>query len=66
LEQLRTYYKKYRPKKYLFEGQNGGQYSKRSLQNVFKNALRKASINKEVGIHSLRHSWIRQFGINNS
>jgi len=57
LEQLRTYYKKYRPKKYLFEGQNGGQYSKRSLQKVFENALHKAGINKQVGIHSLRHSY---------
>ena len=57
LEQLRTYFKKYRPKKYLFEGQDGGQYAKRSLQNVFKNALQKAGINKQVGIHSLRHSY---------
>ena len=57
LEQLRQYYKEYRPKKYLFEGQDGGQYNKRSLQNVFKNALSKAGINKNVGIHSLRHSY---------
>jgi len=57
LEQLRTYYKEYRPQKYLFEGQDGGQYSKRSLQNVFKNALHKAGVNKNVGIHSLRHSY---------
>jgi len=57
LEQLRTFYKEYRPKKYLFEGQNGGQYSMRSAQQVFKNALQKAGINKEVGIHSLRHSY---------
>jgi len=57
LEQLRMYYKEYRPKKYLFEGQGGGQYNKRSLQNVFKNALSKAGINKDVGIHSLRHSY---------
>jgi site-specific recombinase XerD len=57
LEQLRAYYKIYRPKKYLFEGQDGGQYAKRSMQNVFKNALKKARINKQVGIHSLRHSY---------
>ena len=57
LEQLRTYYKGYRPKIYLFEGQDGGQYSARSTQQVFKNALRKAGINKKVGIHSLRHSY---------
>ena len=51
------YYKAYRPKKFLFEGQDGGQYSKRSLQNVFQNALQKAGINKKIGIHSLRHSY---------
>ncbi|MCL2132700.1 MAG: site-specific integrase [Lentimicrobiaceae bacterium] len=57
LEQLRAYYKEYRPKKYLFEGQDGGQYSRRSLQNAFKTALHKAGVNKNVGIHSLRHSY---------
>ncbi len=57
LEQLREYYRKYRPKKYLFEGQYGEQYSIRSVQQVFKNALKKAKINKQVGIHGLRHSF---------
>src|SRR5690606_41580406 len=32
-------------------------YSLRSAQQVFKNALKKAKINKQVGIHSLRHSF---------
>ena len=57
LEQMRVYYKTYRPKLYLFEGQDGGQYSVRSTQQIFKNALKKAGINKRVGIHSLRHSY---------
>jgi integrase/recombinase XerD len=57
LTQLRTYFIKYKPKKYLFEGQYGGQYSRRSAQQVFKNAMLKAKINKTVGIHSLRHSF---------
>jgi integrase/recombinase XerD len=57
LDQLRTYYTEYKPKEYLFEGQYGGQYSIRSAQNVFKQALEKAKINKDVGIHSLRHSF---------
>lgn len=57
LEQLRTYYKEYKPKEYLFEGQYGGQYTSSSIQQVFKKALHKAKINKKVGIHSLRHSF---------
>ena len=40
-----------------FEGQYGGQYSIRSAQQVFKAALKKSKINKDVGIHSLRHSY---------
>jgi site-specific recombinase XerD len=57
LEQLRLYFKTYTPKDFLFEGQYGGQYSTRSVQKVFKDAMKKAKINKEVGIHSLRHSF---------
>jgi site-specific recombinase XerD len=57
LEQLRDYYKQYKPCKHLFEGQNGKRYSERSVQRIFKDALKKAGINKDVGIHSLRHSF---------
>ncbi len=57
LEQLRSYFKTYKPKEYLFEGQHGGPYSLRSIQKVFKDAMKKARINKPVGIHSLRHSF---------
>jgi len=57
LEELRNYYKSYKPKVFLFEGQFGGVYSIRSAQAVFKDAMRKAKINKVVGIHSLRHSY---------
>jgi len=47
----------FKPVSYLFEGQSGGKYSVESVYNVFKQALRKAGINKEVGVHSLRHSY---------
>jgi len=57
LMQLRNYFTEYKPIEYLFEGQYGGKYSARSAQQVFKNALKKAKINKDVGIHSLRHSF---------
>lgn len=57
LQELREYYKLYRPKVYLFEGIQGGQYSIRSAQSVFKQAMLKAGIHKNIGIHSLRHSY---------
>ena len=57
LTQLRTYFKAYRPKEYLFEGQYGGAYSSRSAQKVFHAALQRAGITKQVGIHGLRHSY---------
>lgn len=57
LDDLRKYYLEYKPEKYLFEGQYGGQYTARSVQSVFKRALHKAKINKEISVHGLRHSF---------
>ncbi|HAM11367.1 MAG TPA: hypothetical protein DDY34_18630 [Bacteroidales bacterium] len=47
----------YSPREYLFEGQTGGRYSSESVYRVFKSALVKAGIRKDVGVHSLRHSY---------
>ncbi len=57
LKELREYYLIYKPKDYLLQGQYGGKYSKSSLQQVFKNTMRKAGVNKQIGIHGLRHSY---------
>ena len=57
LKLLREYYCEYKPKVWLFEGQYGGVYSIRSVQAIFKNAMKKAKINKTIGIHGLRHSY---------
>lgn len=58
LEMLREYYILFKPKNYLFEGQNeGNPYDARSLQQVLKLALVKASITKPVTLHWLRHSY---------
>lgn len=54
---LKQYYKQYQPKNYLFEGQNGGKYSPKSVQNVFKKALQKTNIKKQATVHTLRHSF---------
>lgn len=60
LDILRSYIKGYipKPKLYLFESeQTGTAYPTRTVQQIFANAKTKAGIRKEVGIHSLRHSF---------
>lgn len=52
------YIQKYKPKEWLFEGQQGGEpYSPRSLQAVFRRAKEKAGIDKQATFHTLRHSY---------
>ena len=58
LEMLREYYKIFKPKTYLFEGQNIGlPYDARSLQLILKQALQKTGITKPATLHWLRHSY---------
>ncbi|MEI9943774.1 MAG: tyrosine-type recombinase/integrase [Chitinophagaceae bacterium] len=60
LDILRAYIKKYRPgpRIYLFESeQTGTAYPTRTIQRIFQLAKEKSGIKKEVGIHSLRHSF---------
>lgn len=57
LVMLRDYFRSYQPKIYLFEGQNGGKYSEKSLENVFKQSIIKARIEKPATMHWLRHSF---------
>jgi site-specific recombinase XerD len=57
LQLLREYFKKYKPREYLFEGQFGEQYSPTSVQKVFRMAKQKAGIKKKATVHTLRHSF---------
>lgn len=57
LEILRNYFREYKPKIWLFEGQGGEQYASRSIQNILKIALSKTDIQKRVTVHTLRHSF---------
>jgi site-specific recombinase XerD len=60
LDILRNYISTYKPRPvyYLFEsGETGQAYPIRTIQQIFSNAKNKAGIKKEVGIHSLRHSF---------
>ena len=51
LKLLREYYLQYKPKEYLFNGQNSIQYSIGSCQQIYKKY-----IDKNGHIHTLRHS----------
>lgn len=58
IEMLREYYKIYKPKIWLFEGQTAGeQYSEESIAKVLKSALSLCKITKPVTLHWLRHSY---------
>jgi integrase/recombinase XerD len=56
-KQLREYMALYRPVEWLFEGQDGGQYSARSIQALFTRAKQKSMINPYATVHTLRHSF---------
>ena len=57
LEDLRIYFKEWRPKEYLFESINNGKYSENSVSKIVKNASIKAKLKKRVTPHTLRHSF---------
>jgi len=54
---LKDYYRRYKPKDYLFEGQGRPGYSARSVDMIFIHAVERADIRKHVTVHTLRHSF---------
>jgi len=58
LEQLRVYWKEYRPAVYLFEGcKSHRPLSGRSAQELFQKSVKLAGIRRHVTLHTLRHSF---------
>jgi integrase/recombinase XerD len=58
LECLRQYWRAYRPKDWLFEGQEEGAHiCYTSIRNIFVEAKERAGIIKPVSPHSLRHAF---------
>ncbi len=58
LNLLESYYKRYRPSVFLFEGYVPGKsYSAESMAKIVKDATVKAGIKKNISPHVLRHSF---------
>jgi integrase len=57
LEQLEIYFQHFSVHYWLFEGQDGGQYSARSVQNILRAAVEKSGVNPFATVHTLRHSF---------
>ncbi|MEY2924875.1 MAG: hypothetical protein RLZZ337_1423 [Bacteroidota bacterium] len=54
---LREYYRLHKPSYWLFEGQDGGQYTAKSVQNIFRKAVKDTNANPWSTPHTLRHSF---------
>lgn len=54
---LQEYFEINRPVEWVFEGENGGRYAERSVQNIFVKAKIKSGINPYATVHTLRHSF---------
>ncbi|MBK7129951.1 MAG: tyrosine-type recombinase/integrase [Crocinitomicaceae bacterium] len=57
LDDLRAYFKEWRPKEYLFEGISGEKYTASSVRSIIVGAAKRAKIWKTVTPHMLRHSF---------
>jgi len=60
LDNLREYYKRYKPQTYLFEGREKGErFSVRTIQAIFQSAMKECKINKELTTRSLKYSYVK-------
>ncbi len=57
LNDLRAYFKAYKPETWLFEGPSNAQYSGASVAKILKKYAIRAGIKKRVHVHMLRHSF---------
>jgi site-specific recombinase XerD len=58
MECLRQYWRQYRPKEWLFEGQKEGSHiGLTAIRQIFLGAKKRAGVTKPVTVHSLRHAF---------
>ena len=58
LEKLQTYYRKFKPKTYLFEGATTGQpISKTTITKVLNKAVTMSRVTEHLRVHDLRHNF---------
>jgi len=56
-EMLNKYYARYRPRRWVFEGQCENPFSRSGVAKAFKKSLQNSGLNKPATIHTLRHSF---------
>ncbi|MEO0684047.1 MAG: tyrosine-type recombinase/integrase, partial [Cyanobacteria bacterium J06649_11] len=54
---LKEYLSEYDPDYWLFEGQDRGSYSRRSVQAILRRGVEVSGINPLATVHTLRHSF---------
>jgi len=57
LNLLRDYFKEFKPKEFLFNGQFSNQYTASSINQLLKYYAEKAGIKKRIHAHKLRHCY---------
>jgi site-specific recombinase XerD len=58
LEELRGYWRRYRPRPWLFAGDRpGGHLSVGGVQRIVRRVVQRAGLGKAVSLHTLRHSY---------
>jgi integrase/recombinase XerD len=61
LDELRRYYRRYRPQTYLFPSSFGKRKDKplsyETVRNIYEKARKSAGVKKGTGLHTLRHSF---------
>ncbi|MEA1926466.1 MAG: tyrosine-type recombinase/integrase [Patescibacteria group bacterium] len=54
---LEKYVKNKKSNDYIFESTRGSKLTERSVQKIFRQALKKSKIKRQASCHSLRHSF---------